>query len=628
MTMSSGIVCKVWNIQGVSAAKGTKQQLSDSVGYILNDEKTTKILEMNPLSQLERECKYVENDIKTFSGAYVGGFNVSSTDIGNAVSEMMQVKEFYGKKDGRAALHMMISLPVEESDIKNAPKLMQLCNDVISELFPNNQAIFAVHTNTDNLHIHAIINSVGLDGKKIHQDKNFVKKVLQPCVNKYAKKYGLSANEKWKEDKKSGVENESVYTYPQLKIMLRKVVDRAIEESDTFEHFTALLKSYGIDIRIGKHISLKLPFMKKPIRTSSLGGNYTRDSIVERIATKREKLPSLDMGDYSISVEPDDVYIVYFTGMKKYKDMSEGEKKDVIQKLRLGRNPWRENKQLSWQLNSIADDINTPNRIKTYTEFYSKDGTLQGALDGILEAKKQVAHDKKMIAYAKNKYKPIIDIYNEMKSIETRAFLYEYNKSPDYRNEFIKYRSLTRRLKKYYNKEVFEVSAFLQECDERTLYARAQLNELSAEYREIKRYGFKIGEFKMENNDLISVLEYYSNRDNERMGSFEANAFYITDSNANIMLKVVKSAANEDGTLYEKYDIMVMDVNGNVVEELSNIGNKPDFGQKLNDLQEKYGLEDCHKFGSRNEAEKFCAKLAQNAERDKNDSQKKARNLK
>ena len=114
--MSGGIVVKVWNITGDSVKKGTKAQLADSVGYILNSEKTVAQTELNPLDQLTRECKYVENDLKTFDGAYVGGHNVTSTDVSHAVDEMMKVKKFFDKQNGRAALHMLISLPEEESD--------------------------------------------------------------------------------------------------------------------------------------------------------------------------------------------------------------------------------------------------------------------------------------------------------------------------------------------------------------------------------------------------------------------------------------------------------------------------------------------------------------------------------
>ena len=52
--MSGGIVVKVWNITGDSVKKGTKAQLADSVGYILNSEKTVAQTELNPLDQLTR----------------------------------------------------------------------------------------------------------------------------------------------------------------------------------------------------------------------------------------------------------------------------------------------------------------------------------------------------------------------------------------------------------------------------------------------------------------------------------------------------------------------------------------------------------------------------------------------
>ena len=64
--MSSGIVCKVWNIKGESVSKGAKEQLRDSLGYILNDEKTEAQVDIKAIDQLLRECKYVENDNNKF----------------------------------------------------------------------------------------------------------------------------------------------------------------------------------------------------------------------------------------------------------------------------------------------------------------------------------------------------------------------------------------------------------------------------------------------------------------------------------------------------------------------------------------------------------------------------------
>lgn len=587
--MSGGIVVKVWNITGDSVKKGTKAQLADSVGYILNSEKTVAQIELNPLDQLTRECKYVENDLKTFDGAYVGGHNVTSTDVSHAVDEMMKVKKFFDKQNGRAALHMLISLPEEESDPSNASRLMQLCSDVLKEIFPNNQAVFAVHTNTDNLHVHVIVNSVGLNGKKIHQDKNFVSKVLQPCVNKYANWYNFSPNSKW--EKK---ESTSAYKYPQLKAELRNAVDLAIENADSFEEFLKNLNDQGVKVRVGKHISLCVPGQQKAIRTHNLGTNYTRDAIVEKIQTKREKFILADIGNYA-ATPTDDVFSPTIVKLKKYKDMTATEKKKMIRELRLGKNPWRENQKLSWQLNKIADDLNSFERVRSYVQSYSNDGSVQGALDAILEAKKSVAHDKNMIAYAMRKYHPIIKIYEEMKKLEKRSYLYEHENVEDYRPEFERYRELTRRLKNNYGKEIFEVADFMNECTERTLYARAQLNELSQQYRELKKYGLERGMITQDQDNFQSVIGFEWNSSLNQ--AIEMNSFYVSSVNTDVVLKIVKSVGQDSsGKNYQAYSISVMDSKGNIIDEINNHKDKNQFYSVLKNFQNKYELSTCKRF--------------------------------
>ena len=605
--MNSGIVVKVWNITGNSLTKGTKGQLTDSVSYILNNEKTKLHVEMSPLEQLMRECKYIENDLKTFEGAYVGGHNITSTDVSSAVNEMMKVKNFFDKQDGRAALHMLISLSEEESDLSNIPRLMQLCSDVLKEIFPDNQAVFAVHTNTDNLHVHVIVNSVGLNGKKIHQDKNFINKVLQPCINKYAKWYNFSPNSKW--EKKESVYN---YKYPKLKAKLRNAIDMAIENADSFDEFVHNLNEQGINTRIGKHISLCIPGQKKAIRSHNLGNNYTRDAIIERITTKIEKMLLNAIGNYTKDTVKS-FFIPSIIKMKKYKDMTEVEKKKAIHELKLGKNPWRENQRMNWQLNKIADDLNSFERVQAYVHSYSDNGSIQGALDAILEAKKHVAHDKRMITYAKRKYRPILKIYEEMKALERKSYLYEHEDVSEYRSEFEKYRELTRRLKNNYGKEIFEVADFLNECDERTLYAHAQLNELSCQYREIKKYGIERGMIINENNNLSSVIGYEWKR--EQTAAIEMNSFYVSAMNSDIVLKIVKSVGqDEKGRNYQAYSIAVMDSRGNIIEQIDNYKDNRHFYDSVKKLQNKYSLTDCKRFEKYQLAKEYSKRTIKNVQ--------------
>ena len=601
--MNSGIICSVWNIKGETKIKACSTQVSQSIEYIFNKEKTKGTIDLDPLNQLSRECKYIENDLKTYERAFVSGHNIISYEPHEAAQEMMEVKKAFGKLDGRSALHMVISLPEEESKIENASKLLQLADAVVKEIFPDNQAVYAVHTNTENLHVHIILNSVDLKGKKIHQPKGFIKNVLDPCVNKYANVFGFAPNQKWK-----NTEADSL-TFAQIKMALRTQVDLAIEGADSFESFKDILKKNDIVVRTGKYISLKLPGMAKAVRTHNLGSNYTRDAIIERITTKKEKLVLQERATNEVLARPDDAFTPITFKMPKYKEMTEEQKKSALRLLRLGKNPWRENREMNWQLNAIADEINLEERIRSYISFYSTDGSIENALENMVKAKQSASNEKKLIRFGKHKYKAILDIYDDMKKLEKRAYLYEHKGYSEYRIEFEQYRNLTRRLKKSYNKDVFEIAEFLKECDERFEYAEAQINEISSEYRELKKYAIQRGIKSLSDNEnnFMDLFGYYSDSENTKGGIAEADSFYISSCHSDVIVRVVKSPMmNKYGHIVEAYNLTILDRLGNTLREISNEDGNKSFKEELDQLQKQYNLKNCKRFNNLKKASEYC----------------------
>ena len=110
--MAEGIFIKIWNVTANKGERSGSSQLASSINYIENPEKTAVKIEGNTLSLVRSELNYVMDDIKTMEGLYVGGRRI--LDFNNATNEMMQVKQFFGKLDGRVALHGVISLDEEE----------------------------------------------------------------------------------------------------------------------------------------------------------------------------------------------------------------------------------------------------------------------------------------------------------------------------------------------------------------------------------------------------------------------------------------------------------------------------------------------------------------------------------
>lgn len=600
--MAKGIVAKIWNIKDGSKGRGAGVQISDSIDYITNSEKCDETLG-GGMAQIGRELTYVTNDVKTLEGLYVGCRNIS--DIKNATNEMMQVKEFHGKLGGRVALHGIISLDEAESDKKNAGKLMMLLNDLLEEIFPNYQAVYAVHTNTENLHIHFILNTVGLNGKKIHMDKSFMNKVFEPALNKLAEKYGFTPNEAWVKDK-----GKDEISFGDRIIRLRQAVDEAIERSETFDDFLKDLKKQGLSVNCGKYLSLKAEGMTRGIRSYRLGSMYTVEAIRDRILNKREELIRSEVGEHTGRKQEAASVFVKTSPLKRFKDMSEEEKAKCIKALKLGRNPWRERQESNWQIQRMADEFKrTANVYELIRVYAPKTGNAQDALDNIVARQKEIAAEKKAVRENLKTYQPIIRLYKEIKKHARKAYLYEFAGCDEYLSSYVEYKKLCERLEKGYGKTVLEVSAYIEDQENQILYATAQSKELSDEYKTILR--FKENELKQgitEYTSLYDAIGFSKARASAIQHSvFESSIRYIAADGADgAYVRVVITPDIIDGKRTEKAVVTIFDKSG---KEISEISSKDmtikEFNRSISELKAEYGLYKCHTFDKREDAETF-----------------------
>lgn len=99
---------------------------------------------------------------------FTGGYGVDGTDYGRAVEQFLITKRIYRKENKRQVLHMVVSFDnfcekkLQTEDLKElAAKIGALLSKGAY------QVIWACHVNTENRHIHFIINSVSyLTGMK------------------------------------------------------------------------------------------------------------------------------------------------------------------------------------------------------------------------------------------------------------------------------------------------------------------------------------------------------------------------------------------------------------------------------------------------------------------------------
>ena len=588
--MAQGIVAKIWNITAASG-KSASAQISSSIDYIENPEKVGVMLDIDNVNQLNNQLMYVTDEIKTVDGLYVGGRHIM--DFDNATSEMMQVKEFYEKLDGRVAMHGIISLSEEESDPRNAGKLMLLLNEFMERIFSEHQVVYAVHTNTENLHVHFVVNTVGLDGKKIHMDRSFMKKTFEPTLNQLAEKYGFTPNEKWRRE-------PVVDKIPiaKRKVLLRKLIDHAIEQTDDVAAFIAYLRADGLEVNVGKHISVEMDDMVKAMRTNQLGENYTAKAIVRRLATKMDPLIWKGVGEHSHYLPQREMVNCVPAKMKRYQDMTRAEKKQALRLIRLGRNPWEENYIDNWQIQKMTRELNETAYVYELVHYYSngKDN-VKAAVAEILARKQKLTEEMKALRENLKRNQPIISIYDELKEHMVRAYLFDVYGRTEYVADFIKYRELVERLEVSYGKTVEEVADFVADQRGQLAYAKAQVSELSAQYREILRFT-KEGRF-VDKGHILSFFDAVGHKEAVRQAReyniFASEIRYITAKNVDdVIIRVMTMPETVDGKATVTTKIEVMDGKDKVIRtvESKEMDSKA-FNKEIYELAEEYGLKEC-----------------------------------
>ena len=591
--------------------RGAGVQISDSIMYITGPEKCDEKLS-DTQSQIGRELKYVTNDVKTLQGAYTGMKYI--TDMKRAADEMMQVKAYYKKTGGRVALHGIISVDEEESDKKNAGNLMCLISDLLDDIFPEHQAVYAVHANTENLHVHFIINTVGLDGKKIHMDKAFMRGVMEPKVNELAVKYGFTPNIEWNREKK-----RDMTPFAQRAMHLRKAIDLAIERSDDFDGFIKELKMQGIHVNCGKYLSLKEEGMSRAVRSHRLGSLYSLGMIRDRLLQKREELIRSEVGDHLGGVvrKPE----IYAEGMplKRYRDMTDEEKKKAIKMLKSGRNPWQERRRDNWLLKNMSDEFERTAGIFGLINIYAPDtGSAEDAMEKIVMLQKQIAQEKKKVSENLKKNRPVIELYKEAGKHAARAYLYEAAGREEFKEDHDRYRELSERLEKGYSKTMPEVAGYLEDQEAELSFARAQSLELSRRYKTIAR--FKGNELKSrlsEHVTLFDAIGFSKAAADARMGVFSTGMKYIAADGADGgFVRSVITPDVVDGRMTVSCRVTVFDADGKETDSFSSKDmDRRTFNRKIAEVKGQLGLYRCHSFDTGDLAKAFVA--GQKAEKKK-----------
>ncbi len=189
-------------------------------------------------------------------------------------------------KEGKArlkAIHYIISF--DPKDNVSPSKAMVIGREFVKKMFGLDcQCVIASHTDTDNTHLHILVNSYDISGKKIYSNWHTLNHARE-VSDEVCKSFGI---EPYKGKGRNGgtiAYNEWLHRKEgtSWKQQIAEKIDELIPQVRSVDDLIETLKALGYEIKHGKYISVRAPGQERFVMTKTLGEDYTEESLSTRI---------------------------------------------------------------------------------------------------------------------------------------------------------------------------------------------------------------------------------------------------------------------------------------------------------------------------------------------------------
>ena len=146
-------------------------------------------------SSLHYLLSYISKETKTKIDDVLKGIwyrNLAGETTQEIVVEMRDIMDGYHKnRDPRLLRHFIVSWP--QNEIPTLKQVEEVGDYMLKSLGAEDlQAVFALHQNTDNYHLHIVVNRVNFDGRPVDLANRWEVKAIQKAARELELKYGWS----------------------------------------------------------------------------------------------------------------------------------------------------------------------------------------------------------------------------------------------------------------------------------------------------------------------------------------------------------------------------------------------------------------------------------------------------
>ncbi len=219
-------------------------------------------------THLKQSLDYIKNPDKTYNGILISSFACSASNTAEEFEETLKRTRHSGNN---IAHHICQSF--SPKDNITPQQALEIGQEMMKRMYPNYQFLICTHVDREHIHNHIIMCAANFkDYKKLHSNPDNLN-ALRKVSDTLCEENGIcviTPEEKNKREK------------------LKKVIDEAIKNSNTFDEFLGYMQFQKYEIKQGKYLYFKGEKSEVFFNTKLLGTAYTEKNIKKRIVNHTE----------------------------------------------------------------------------------------------------------------------------------------------------------------------------------------------------------------------------------------------------------------------------------------------------------------------------------------------------
>ena len=244
------------------------------------------ITKIHPIRRtLNKAVKYITNPSKTEEELYVSTYACSRETLIQDF-EYTRKQADKGSFEGTTlAQHVIQSFAPGEVTAEQAHAI----GEELARKLTGNEHEFIISTHLDRGHIHnhIIFNQVNFINHKYFKSNIKTTKVLRQLSDELCEAHGLSVIKSPKAKGKSYYEWQCEKKGTSYKKRLKDNIDMVIPMVESYGEFLIKMQQLGYEIKTGKYDSFRMNEQERFTRSKTLGVDYTREAIEQRIRNKK-----------------------------------------------------------------------------------------------------------------------------------------------------------------------------------------------------------------------------------------------------------------------------------------------------------------------------------------------------